>query len=96
MKVAELGIKGRACDGECEGVQATVCVKANLGYVGRPGETLSHSFQFYSRAEISYLKNMGSQEIGINSRTKTGRLSYLYLAWDGTVPCMAQCPFYLG
>lgn len=34
--MAELGIEGRACDGECEGVQATVCVKANLGYVGRP------------------------------------------------------------
>lgn len=44
MKVAELGIEGKACDGECEGVQATVCVKVNLGYVGRSGETLSHPF----------------------------------------------------
>lgn len=30
MKVAELGIEGRACDGESEGVQATVCIKAKL------------------------------------------------------------------
>lgn len=36
MKVAELSIEGRACDGECEEVQATERVKANLGYIGRP------------------------------------------------------------